>query len=346
MFVSSRFALGRLLADLELLERNGEPDEQVRCLLQIARKGASQGFLVAAARACRIAARLAERPAPDEALRGQALGLLGEVLAAAGHALFAIACFERAAAALVQGGRPREARAARLCAAILHGEREPEIARGQLLSLLEELTVEAEPALFAEVLLALGELDLDAQEFRAALVCAETAERAAALAQAAGPAQGELRVRGAALRGAALAGLEQAGEAMPLLTAAIHALRGGTRPATLGRTLEWKGWLLLLRGERAQAHDCWKEALQVRQKARQAGPSTLLALRLAASLQDNPAEALRYLIVALDTLRPMRRPPAELVSWAARLAESQPETQLHKQLQRLLLQLPAAPSRG
>ena len=343
MFVSSRFALGRLLADLELLERNGEPAEQVRCLLQIARKGAAQGFLVAAARTCRIAARLAER---DEALRGQALGLLGEVLAAAGHALFAISCFERAAAALIVGGRPREARAARLCAAILHGEREPETARGQLLALLDELTVEAEPALFAEVLIALGELDLDAQEFRGALVCAETAERAAALVLAAGAAPGELRVRAAALRGAALAGLEQAGEAMPLLTSAIHALRGGPRPATLGRTLEWKGWLLLSRGERAQAHDCWKEALQVRQKARQAGPTVLLSLRLAASLQDNPAEALRYLIVALDTLRPMRRPPAELISWAARLAESQPETQLHKHLQRLLQQLPAAPARG
>jgi hypothetical protein len=78
---------------------------------------------------------------------------------------------------------------------------------------------------------------------------------------------------------------------------------------------------------------------------RQPAPTALVALRLSASLGENPAEALRYLIVALEALRPMRRPPLELIGWAERLAQGQPETPLLAELQRHLRGLvPPAPA--
>lgn len=350
-------ALGRLLADLELLDRNGNEKEQARCLLLIARKAAAEGYFVVALRSCRLAERLAQSDGQtegDTALRGQALGLLAEVLAASGHPLHATAAFDRAATTLAAAGRTRQAHAARLAAAILRGERAPETAREQLLILLRELSLEADPGLFTEVLLALGELDLDGRDFPAALVCAETAERAAALVRDESRPedprgelrlQTELRVRIAALRGATLAGLGRGAEADPLLSSAIHSLRDGRRPATLGRTLEWKGWLLAQAGELEAARDCWKEALLVRQKVRQPAPTALVALRLSASLGENPAEALRYLIVALEALRPMRRPPAELLSWAESLLRGQPDTPLLAELVRHLRDLqPSEPA--
>lgn len=310
--------LSILLADLLLFERVGEESSQARCLLRIADQQLASGQRLAAFRACRLGIRAATE-GQDRALRGRLYAKLAQILASSQHPRLAVACYDHADSELRLAEERLLSCAAALSASTLLAAHNPEDARGRVLALLDELAAAAAPGLFAEALVLLGELDLDDADSGQALLCAESAEKAAALLKSS-PAATALRARIAGLRGAALLGQGRLDEAEPLMETAVQGLRAG-QPAALARALAYQGALLSQLQRPSEARARLREALRIRQQARHAPQAAALSLELAESHLENAAELTRHLIGALDWLARLPRASRERAALLGRAQE-------------------------
>jgi tetratricopeptide (TPR) repeat protein len=324
--------LDALLADLLLFQQAGDEDSQARCCHRIARVLLERGQPRAALQAVRLGLGAASEAAW---LRAPLHALVGELLLRRRHLGLARHFLAAAAACYREAGLPVPGRATELAEVLLRGADDPEAARHKAQDGLAAAQAAGDRLGFAAALVVLGEIDASEQHFEGCRLCGQAAldalELRAALDQPLDPAERRLIADASSLLGRARAAQGEPELAVAPLKRAVS-LREAGRPALLARDLEWLGYTRARLGQLVEARAAYTQALQLREQADLTDSAARVALGLAATCGQNPAEATRFLITAVELLARSPRPPRELVERTTEQLQALPKSHLLTQL--------------
>jgi tetratricopeptide (TPR) repeat protein len=317
-----------LLRDLALFEAAFDEDSQLLCLRQLADLAVGKERGSHALWICRVA--LDRTRAPAE--RAEFYGKIAEVLLRRGHSRAAAGAYRHAAALFVAAQQSERHWGARIAGAIAASTYDPAGARRVLLGLAEEIGSAAgrsKASWLRRLLVALGELDLSEGRAAQAATCVRSAR--ALLRLEARQDDGVLDM----LAGRAELQQGNLAEAERLLGLAVASFIQQGDPDSFAHlaALEALGWLLLDQGRGDRARKLLSKAIDMADRLDDPARIVRIELLRASSfVDDNPAEATRYLLRAADRLAVMKRRPEGLRSAVMELAAMLPSSMLADQL--------------
>ncbi|MFO0576962.1 MAG: hypothetical protein U1A78_23410 [Polyangia bacterium] len=331
--------LDALFADLALFQQAGDEDSQARCCHRIGRLLLERGQARPALQAVRLGLAAAGEAAW---LRAPLQALVGELLLQRRHLGLARRFLSAATASYRDAGLPIASRATELAEALLRGDDDPEAARSRAQAELAAAQAAGDRLGFAAALVVLGEIDASEQHFEGCRLCGQAALDALELrAERDRPldaTERRLLADASSLLGRGRAAQGELELAVAPLKRAVS-LREAGRPALLARDLEWLGYARARLGQLGEARAAYTQALQLREQADLTDSAARVALGLAATCGQNPAEATRFLITAVELLARSRRAPPELVERATEQLQALPKSHLVTQLLQRLAKL-------